>query len=130
MIAKLSINVATAIWSVVVIAKPDALSGWPGFFAVSGILHENFVAGTFLVLSILAIVRLIFHSAPLMIGACVYGLFLLLWLYTWISLLVSIEAGTTAVRPGQLAAITVVTVLAFFAFVSNPKKYNDVYPAS
>lgn len=124
-IAKLSVNLGTMIWAAVVMWKPGALATWPGPGSTLPILHEDLFAAIVFVLAAVASARLIFKSVPVKLGACVYGIFLLLWLYTFITLLIAIGTGATALRPGQLAGVTVVTALAIYAFVSNPKRTGD-----
>mgnify|MGYP006921301424 CR=1 FL=1 len=124
-IAKMCVNVATIIWSIVVLFKPDALTHWPGPQLSAGIVGENFVAALFIVLASIATARLLIKSTPRALGACVYGAFLLLWLYTLTTLILAIASGVTALRPGQLSGVIVVNALAVFAFVSNPKKTNN-----
>lgn len=122
-VSKLCVNVATAIWSSIVIWKTDALVTWPGSASLFLWIHEDLVALLLLILSFSATLRLLFRSAPLRIGACVYGVFLLLWLYTWSTLIVAVSTGVTQLRPGQIAGVTIVTALAMFAFISNPKRH-------
>jgi hypothetical protein len=128
-LAKLCVTIATVIWACVVLWKPGALVLWPGssyFFTPAG---EDLLAASMLILSLCAFLRLLFRSVPLIVGAAVYGAFLLVWLYTWATLVFAIYAGITAMRPGQLAGVTVVTALAMFAFISNPKKRRYGSPA-
>ena len=124
-IAKICVNVATIIWSLVVLCKENALYLWPGPQLSAGIIGENFVAVLFIVLASIATGRLLLKSTPRALGACVYGSFLLLWIYTFTTLILAIASGVTALRPGQLAGVSVVTALAVFAFVSNPKPTNN-----
>lgn len=128
-LSKLSVNIATMIWACVVIYKSDALIAWPGSASIFLWFHEDALAVTFLILSFFATIRLVFRSVPLPIGACVYGIFLLLWLYTWATLVAAIYTGDTALRPGQLAGVSVVAGLAMFAFISNPKKRHHGSPS-
>lgn len=128
-ITKLAVNGATAIWAFVVLIKSDALTTWPGSFILSGVVHENALAVALLILSAIATVRLFYKRSPIPLGACAYGLFLLLWLYTLATLLVAVHLGITALRPGQLAGVVVVTALSAFAFVSNPKRRRDGSPS-
>lgn len=128
-IAKMCVNAATIVWSFVVLWKDDALAAWPSPRFIVGALGENFVAGLFLLLASVATLRLLFRSAPLILGSCVYGAFLMLWLYTLSTLIIAISSGITSLRPGQLAGVIVVTALAAFAFVSNPKR-TDNEPAA
>lgn len=128
-VAKLCVNIATMIWACVVIYKSDALIAWPGSASIFMWFHEDALAAALLLLSFFATLRLIFRSAPIRIGACVYGVLLMLWLYTWATLVVAISAGQTAMRPGQLAGVTVVAALAMFAFISNPKKRRHGSPS-
>ena len=122
LIAKLSVNLATMIWSAVVFVKPGALSTWPGRVFADTARGEDWLSILLFLLALAATLRLLFKSVPLNMGACVYGIFLLLWLYTWSTLVLAIYEGITAMRPGQLAGVTVITALAVFAFVSNPKR--------
>lgn len=129
-VAKLCVNAATAIWAIVVFVKPDALRTWPGSAFSGSVYTEDVFATVLLVISGFALVRLFRHRRPLMFGACAYGAMLLLWLYTWTTLVVAISNGITAARPGQLAGVTVITALALFAFVSNPKRTRDGSPSA
>lgn len=128
-VSKLCVNLATIIWACVVLYKADALIAWPGSALIFLWFHEDALAAVLLLCAFFATLRLLFRSAPLRIGSCVYGVFLLLWLYTWATLVVAISTGTTAMRPGQLAGVTVVAALAMFAFISNPKKRRHGSPS-
>lgn len=127
-VAKLCVNLATIIWACVVLWKADALIAWPGSTALFLWFHEDALAGLLLFCAAFATMRLLLRSAPLRIGSCVYGVFLLLWLYTWATLVVAINTGVTILRPGQLAGVSVVAALAMFAFISNPKKQRHGSP--
>lgn len=129
-VAKLCVNAATAIWATVVLVKPDALRAWPGAAFTGSLYTEDVFAAVLLIVSALAIVRLFRQRRPLLLGACAYGLMLLLWLYTWTTLVIAIGNGITATRPGQFAGVTVITALALFAFVSNPKRKRDGSPSA
>lgn len=128
-VAKMSVNIATMIWAAVVFVKPGALSAWPGIAFSDSSSGEDWLSAGLFLLATAASLRLVFKSAPLNMGACVYGVFLLIWLYTWCTLVLAIVGGVTALRPGQLAGVTVVTALAVFAFVSNPK-HRDGSPSN
>ncbi len=127
-LAKLCVNVATIIWALVVLVKPGALRVWPGALFSGDQSGEDVLAIVLLLLCAAALWRLLKRSRPLTAGACVYGVLLLLWLYTFATLLVAVHTGLTAPRPGQLAGVTVVTALAMFAFISNPKRRRDGSP--
>lgn len=128
-LAKLCVNMATMIWSAVVVYKTDALIQWPGSASIFLWFHEDALAVVLFLLAFFASLRLVFRSAPLSIGSCVYGVFLLLWLYTLATLMVAISTGLTAMRPGQIAGVTLVTSLAMFAFIANPKKRRHGSPS-
>lgn len=121
-IAKLSVNLATMIWAGVVLFKRDALATWPATISPYGSFTEDMVALGLLFVSVVATTRLVRKSPPIGLGVCAYAIFLMLWLYTFVTLLLAINAGIAAVRPGQLAGVIVITALAIFAFVSNPKQ--------
>lgn len=122
-LAKLCVNFATLIWASVVLWKKDALIKWgePDWMASLNV-PEDTVAWVLVILIIFALLRLFMRSPPKAIGACAYGVFLLIWLYTWGTLIIAIHAGESTVRPGQLAGVSVITFLAMFAFIANPKK--------
>lgn len=124
-IAKLGVNLGTMVWSLVVLWKDDALDKWPWPDSALLLLNEDLFALIMFVLASMASLRLIFKSAPIKLGACVYGVFLLLWLYTFTTLVIAIYSGATALRPGQLAGVIVITSLAVYAFVSNPKRAGN-----
>lgn len=128
-VAKLCVNIATALWAIVVLFKESALARWPGSFAPSGSANEDVLAALLLVACIAATWLLVRKDRPIGLGVCIYASFLALWLYTWSTLLVAIANGITAMRPGQIAGVTVVLLLAIFAFVSNPKRKRDGSPA-
>lgn len=128
-IAKLSVNAATMMWSVVVLLKDDALARWPGNLAPARTVNEDVAALVFLVLSVIATARVVLKRPTLNMGACIYGMFLALWLYTWITLAIAVAHGITAARPGQIAGVSLVLALAIFAFVSSPKRGRDGSPS-
>lgn len=121
-VARLSVSFATIIWALIVMYKPNALASWPGSDVINLAGGENHIAFGLLLASLIAIARVVYHYRPIRIGACIYGLMALLWVYSLTTLFVSIEDGRTALRPGQVACISVITVLALFAFVSNPRR--------
>lgn len=121
-VAKLCVNLATVVWALVVLIKPDAIANWPATFAPPGSINEDVLALVLLTLSAFATWRLVKKSRPVGMGVCVYPIFLILWLYTLTTLLIAVVNGVTSPRPGQLAGVLVVTLLAIFAFVSNPKR--------
>lgn len=128
-IAKLCVNIATALWAIVVLLKDDALARWPGSFAPSGSPNEDVIALFLLLMTILATFRLIRKERQIGMGVCVYASFLFLWLYTWSTLIIAVTNGITAARPGQIGGVTVVMLLAVFSFVSNPKRGKHGSPA-
>lgn len=121
LVARIAVSWATILWALVVMYKPDALKTWPGSDIV-GVVHENYIAAGMLITAVVAQLRLVFHRRPLRIGGCVYALMALLWVYSLATLLIAINLGTTALRPGQVASVTIVAALALFAFVSNPRR--------
>lgn len=129
-ISKLCVSVATLIWSCIVLYKSDALAAWAGAKLLDEWIDEDALAFVLLVFSVGSIWRLFRHSAPLVVGSCVYGVFLILWLYTWATLVLAITSGITALRPGQFAGVTIVTALAMFAFISNQKRSRHGSPTN
>jgi len=123
-LARLSVSVATMIWCVVVLVKRDALIRWPGSNVITSFLGEDLFACGMLVLSFIAVYRLLRQSKPVRLGVCIYCLMALLWVYTLATLVLAIYGGETALRPGQVSAILVVTVLSLFAFIVNPKSHQ------
>lgn len=123
-VARLAVSVATIIWSVIVLLQTDALARWPGASVITRYIHEDAFAWFMMVISIMAIYRIVRQSKPIKLGACIYAVMALLWAYTFASLMVAIHYGETILRPGQVSAILAVTVLALFAFISNPKSHQ------
>jgi hypothetical protein len=126
-LAKLCINVATLIWSFLVLWKPGAIRLWPGadfveHLAIGSFEGEDTFAVFLAITSIISCVRLILHAKPIPLGSVIYGILATFWMYVLFSLVIAIQLGITAMRPGQLASIIVITALALFAFIANPKK--------
>lgn len=126
-LAKLAVNMASVIFCWIVLIKPDALSQWPGriYFPAGGDTAENMVAVVMLGCAVIAIGRLIRKSPPMLFGAIYYALVTLGWLYVFTTLCITIMTGDAPLRPGQFAGVATVTVLALFAFISNPKPSGE-----
>lgn len=120
-IARLAVSFATIVWAVIVLVKRDALIRWPGANLITDYVGENVFAVCMLFLASIALYRLVYQVKPLKIGGCLYFMMALLWVYTFASLALAIYYGETALRPGQVSAILIVTVLSLFAFIANPK---------
>lgn len=124
-LAKLGINFATILWSVIVLAREDALGKLPGYARLTSLFHEDVVAAGLLVISIIASARLFTKARPMALGAIVYGLLCLYWLFLWSLLVIDIWNGMTPLRPGQFSTLTLTALCGLFAFIANPKRPND-----
>lgn len=121
-LARLTVSIATALWSMVVLYKEDALRTWPLSQETALHEYENAAAAAMLILCATAIGRLLAHARPVPFGACLYCAMALVWVYTLVTLITAVFTGVTALRPGQIGAVTVVTALSLFAFIANPKR--------
>ena len=123
-ISRLAVSFATITCCIIVLIKQDALVRWPGASLVTNYVGENVFAAVMLLLSVIAMARLLYQSKPVRIGACIYFLQALLWVYTFCYLSMAVYYGETALRPGQISAILIVTALSLFAFIANPKSHQ------
>lgn len=124
-LARVTVCIATMLWSAIVLVKQDALAQWLGAALFSLAQYENPIAAGFFMVAGVGLYRIIYQSKPIRVGACIYGLMALLWSYTFITLILAVYTGETTLRPGQVSAIFVVTVLALFAFITNPKRHGS-----
>lgn len=124
-LAKICVNLATMIWSVIVLSDRDALSRWPGYSIIhafdfyGNVGGERVLAIALLIMSIFGLLHLIRRSVPIPIGSLLYAAMLLVWLYVWFSII--FYSHEVYSGPSQFASVTIVTALAVFAFISNPK---------
>lgn len=117
-LAKLSVNVATILWCVVVLWKDSALGMLRGYDGMLYIAGENQWALLLLLLATISLCRLLMDARPIGIGVVAYGSLAMFWVYLW-----CLEVtGDAVMRPGRFAALSVVASLAMFAFMANPKR--------
>lgn len=122
-IAKLAVNLATAIWSVAVLLT-DGVMPVTFYRGLATQTEEQIIAACFLCISILHTTWLALYLRPRRFGAV--GYFMMLAWWSAMLLLVAIDPGPK--YPLEMMGVAVVTVLAAYAFTSNPKYGNDGIP--
>lgn len=117
--AKVAVNVASLIWSTIVIYKENALASTFIYYGnITRFLSEDIFASILLAISLIQLIRLVFRSKPIMIGGIGYAILTLFWMYIWWNIIVSIGP----IQPASFSAVTVLVALSIYAFVANPRK--------
>lgn len=118
--ARAAVNVATIIWSVIVLSREHALDStrFVAYRSMLRIAPEDGWALLALLCSLSGMARLVAKSRPHWTSAIGYFLMMLFWNYLALSLLVY---AAFPLPPATAAGITVVAGLSLYAFVSNPK---------
>ncbi len=120
MIARLAVNAATFLWALVVLFSDNALDGTPYGRTLLSLMPKNAWGLWFLLLSSTMIYRLLAQSKPNPIGIIGYAILMLAWGYVEITLLIQHPLFPTAVGP-----VSVITALAIYGFVANPRPRCD-----
>jgi len=121
LLAKLSVNIATILWSVVVLLKTDALGPFYSYRVLISVMDEDYWAILMLTISSTLFYRLIRCYPPRRVGAIGYVLIGGLWSNIWWGIV--IQPGPF--WPAAFGSVTVILVLALFAFIANPKRRGD-----
>lgn len=121
-IARLAVTFATAIWSVVILSKTNALGPTTYGPTLTELAPENVYGGVFLALSVGLIYRLLRPSKPHWLGIIAYALLFFKWLF----ILAFIYFNDGPIWPTTFSTVTVITVLALYSFVALPKKRSAV----
>jgi hypothetical protein len=116
-IARLSVNTATLIWSIVVLISDDALAPTPYGRTLLLLMPEDAWGWSFLCLSSVMICRLLAQSKPHPLGIIGYMILLLAWGYVEIVMLMM----QRPLFPTAVATVSVITALAVYGFVANPR---------
>ena len=116
-IARVSVNIATIIWSLVVLANKDALAPTPYGELMTRYVHEDVWAAFFLAIASLMLYRIIRKSRPHAVGIIGYLILLIAWGYVEIVMLLV----QRPFFPTAVATVSVITVLALYGFVANPR---------
>lgn len=120
-VARLAVNGATLLWSIVVLIKEDALSIVSYGPMLTRYAPENVYALFFGALSAFMLWRLIRKSKPHPIGIVGYAILLLAWGFVECVLLFV----QRPIQPTATATVTVIFLLALFGFVASPKVRPD-----
>lgn len=120
-VARLAVNFATLIWSVVVLVKPNALAPTAYGPMLTRFASEDLYAIAFGTLSICMLYRIFRQSPPNPIGILAYGALLLAWGFVWAAIVFVADP----LQPTATATVSTIFVLAFYGFVANPKRGSD-----
>ena len=120
-VARLAVNVATLIWSVVVLGWENALAPASYGAILTNLAHENLWAAGFGILSLCSLYRLCRKSPPHPIAIVIYGALLLAWGFVEVIILFV----QRPLQPTATATVSVIFALALYSFVANPKSRPD-----
>lgn len=123
-VCRLGIQAATAIWSIIVLVKTDALATTAMGPLLTHYVPENWIAAVLLGISGALHYRLLRESEPRIWGVFGYAAMLAYWLMLWSYVLLAQWLS----RPAVFAALTVVVALGVGAFIANPRKPDDANP--
>ena len=126
-LARLAVNFATLIWSIVVLSTRDVLISAPTAYAwVTGYVHEDLLASALGALALTQLIWLAAHWPPIRWhGAPVCSLGYGTMAAAWAFALGTIIFGSRPIQPTSTACVSVVVMLALFAFVSNARGPGD-----
>ena len=117
-IARLAVSVATAIWSLVILSKTNALGPTTYGPTLTELAPENVYGGFFLALAVGLIYRLCRPSKPHWLGIVSYGILFFKWMF----ILAFICFNDGPIWPTTLSTVVVIAVLALYAFLAMPKR--------
>lgn len=126
-LARLAVNAATLLWSVIVVAKRDTLTSAGSAYAWIGeYVHEDALAAAFGALALVQTIWLLSHFPPMQIRgmrlcSVGYGVMAAGWSFV----LFNIILGARPIQPTSTACVSVIVALALFAFVSNARGEGD-----
>lgn len=119
-LARGCVNLATLIWSAVVIWKPDALVDAGAAYAwVVDYVPEDLIAWALGCVAFSQMGWLLLCLPPIRFGSVGYGLLAFAWAFVWLSILLGVH-----IHPTGAACVPVVVGLAFYGFISNPRANN------
>jgi len=120
LICKMSVNAATALWSLIVLSAPNAIAR-PSYAQVATYVKEDAIAAVLLFISISQTICLWAHWNPMRFGSLGY-LAQLLWWTGVLTLVVIDWIRVGLVQPTATMGVALVSVLAAYAFISGPKR--------
>lgn len=117
-VARVIVNVATIIWSVVVLAESNALAVTPYGRIMTAYVREDIWAAAFLALACALLWRVVAQCKPHPLGAVGYLAILALWAFVDVVLLLV----QRPLYPTSISWVTAGCVAALWAFIANPKR--------
>jgi hypothetical protein len=117
-LAKICVNLATLIWSAIVLYKPNALAT-TSYGYVLDWFNEDVVAMLYMAVSLAHFVCLLAHGRPRWYSYLGYFAMMLGWGAVWMAVLMH----TGPIQPTSLSASTVIFFLSVYAFIAMPKGY-------
>lgn len=121
-LARVAVNFATLIWSIVVLLIDDALRPTPYGLMMVSYMPEDFYAWFFLTISLVMLYRIFRQSKPHALGIIGYGILGAAWLYVDVIVIFF----QRPMYPTATAWVTVGTVIAVYGFVANPRTCRHV----
>lgn len=120
LIARLAANMATLIWSCMVIGYPNAIDTrrFPAYRYMLDLLPENIWGLGGLLISTYGIYRICVHAPPRAFGAAGYAVQALFWNYLALAIFFEFPFP---IPPATAAALIVVAALAVYAFASSAR---------
>lgn len=118
-VIRFAVNLATILWAAVVLIKTDALTSFAGYYWMLQIASENTWALALCATALYQMYRLLARSRPHKYSPG-YALISLFWMYVWWSIVVN----PGPLWPAAFACVTTISVLALWAFISNPIKVD------
>lgn len=116
-IARLSVTIATMIWSLIVLVNADALSVTRYGSLLVAVVPENVTAAILLAISGTLFYRIIAHSTPHVLAVAGYGALVVGWAFVYFMLFFS----PGPVLPTLTAWLTIGLGLSIYSFVATAK---------
>lgn len=119
-LARACANIATLIWSIVVVIQKDALvTAHTSYAWIDSVVPEDLIAWCFGMVALSQTAWLLLCLPPVRFGSIGYGVQAFSWTFVWISMLMA-----TPIPPTGAACVPIIAGLAIYGFISNPRRDN------
>ncbi len=122
-LARLVVNLASAVWAIAVLLKTDAIAS-TSYAAAGRVLNEDMIAWGLLAIATVQAIWLFCHFRPLQLGALGYAAMTGWWMFILGSI-----AFSESTPPEAWGGVSAVVAVAIFGFIANPVRGSDDAPA-
>lgn len=121
-LARISANLATLIWSGIILYRENALQSAGASYAwIEQFVPEDILAGLLGLLALVQLAWVLFDLRPRRFGHAGYGVLLLFWSFVLFTIVFSFLLTGHPVQPTSAGWVSVGVVLCAFSFLANPR---------